>query len=79
MLNKGDKPYSSKDLFAKLQIIWKVSGPWSLLSLVRGLYEFIFASHEDLRKVWAAGTINLKPRVLRLFEWAKDFNIHMQR
>lgn len=64
MLNKGDKPYSSKDIFAKFQSIWKVSGPWSLLSLGRGFDEFTFASQEDLRKVWAVGTVNLMPRVL---------------
>jgi len=64
ILNKGDKPYSSKDLFAKLQKVWKVIGPWSLLSLGRGFYEFSFASHEDLRTVWEAGTVNLKPGVL---------------
>jgi len=25
------------------------------------------------------GTVNLKPGVLRLFEWSKDFNMHNQR
>ncbi|KEH15742.1 hypothetical protein MTR_0597s0030 [Medicago truncatula] len=29
--------------------------------------------------VWALGTINLKPGVLRLFEWTKDFNMNKQR
>jgi len=32
-----------------------------------------------MRSVWAAGTINLKPGVLRLFEWSKDFNMHTHR
>jgi len=45
----------------------------------KGFFEFTFASQEDLCKVWAAGTANLKPGVLRLFEWAKDFNIHTHR
>jgi len=44
MLNKGDKPYSSKDLFIKLQTTWKVSAPWSLRSIGRGFYEFTFAT-----------------------------------
>jgi hypothetical protein len=35
-------------------------------------------SHYELRTVWEAGTINLKPGVLQLFEWTKDFNIHTQ-
>jgi len=79
VLNKGDKPYSSKDITVKLQKLWKVKGPWHLLSLGWGFYEFFFASQEDMRTVWAAGTVSLKPGLLRLFEWTKDFNIHTQR
>jgi len=44
-----------------------------------GYYDFSFASYDDLRSIWAAGTINLKSSVLRLFEWTKDFNAHTQR
>jgi len=50
-----------------------------MLSLGRGFYGFFFASQEDMRTVWAAGTVSLKPGVLRLFEWTKDFNLHTQR
>jgi len=50
-----------------------------MLSLGRGFYEFSLASHDDLCTVWAAGTVNLKPGVLRLFEWTKEFNIHTQQ
>ena len=45
----------------------------------RGYYEFFFANENDKRTVWAAGTVNLKPGVLRIFEWTKDFNMHHQR
>jgi len=76
ILNKGDKPYSTKDIVAKLHKVWKVSGHWRLLSLSRGFYEFSFASPVDLRTVWAASTVKLEPGVLQLFEWTKDFNIH---
>jgi hypothetical protein len=79
VFSKGDKPLSSKDLAAKLQKLWKVKGPWHLTPLGRGFYEFFFNSQEDMRTVWAAGTINLKPRLLRLFEWKKDFNMHTHR
>jgi len=47
--------------------------------LGRGYYEFFFSSEEGMRMTWAMGTINLKPGVLRLFEWQKDFNMHKQR
>jgi len=40
VLSKGDKPYSSKDLAAKLQTTWKVKGPWHLTSLGREYFEF---------------------------------------
>jgi len=79
VLNKADKPYATKDIHLKLQNQWKTNGTWSMLSLGRGYYEFTFASENDLRMVWAVGTVNLKPSVLRLFEWRKDFNMHTQR
>jgi hypothetical protein len=47
-LNKGDKPYSSIDIVAKLPKLWKTNGQWRMLSLGRGYYEFSFASYEDL-------------------------------
>jgi len=50
-----------------------------MTSLGRGYYEFFFANENDKRTVWAAGTVNLKPGVLRIFEWTKDFNMHHQR
>lgn len=45
----------------------------------RGYYEFYFASETDIRSVWAKGTTILRPSVLRLFEWKKDFNMHKQK
>jgi len=67
VLSKGDKPYATKDITAKLHKLWKI-GPWHMASLGRGFYEFFFASQEDMCTVWAVGTINLKPGVLQLFE-----------
>lgn len=68
ILNKGDKPYAKKDIQTKLQKIWKTTGNWSMTSLGRGYYEFFFATETDKRNVWAAGTVNYNPGVLRLFE-----------
>jgi hypothetical protein len=78
VLNKGDKPYATKDIQLKLQKLWSTTDTWSMLSLGQGYYEFFFAIETDMHTVWAAGTVNLKPGVLRLFEWAKDFNMHTQ-
>jgi len=79
VLSKGDKPYTTKDIHLKLQKQWKTTGEWSMRPLGRGFFEFTFASDTDLRMVWASGTVNLKPGVLRLFEWTKDFNMNKQR
>ena len=46
------------------------------MSLGRGYYKLSFDSYKDLRTVWAIGTMNMKPGVLHLFEWTKDFNAH---
>lgn len=78
-MNKGDKPYTKKDIQTKLQKVWKTTANWSMTSLGRGYYEFFFVMENDKRNVWAAGTVNLKPGILRLFEWAKNFNMHNQR
>jgi hypothetical protein len=79
VLNKGDNPYTTREIETKLQKLWKTGGAWSMLSLGRGFYEFFFSNETDMRTVWAAGTMNLRPGVLRLFEWSKDFNMHTQR
>lgn len=79
VLNKGDKSYSTKEVQQKLVNHWKTTSPWTMLFLGRGYYEFFFSSELDLRTVWASGTVNLKPGVLRLFEWAKDFQGSKQR
>lgn len=79
VLNKGDKPYTNKDIHLKLLKQWKTSGEWSMRPLGRGFFEFTFAIDADLRMVWASGTLHLKPGVLRLFEWTKDFNMNKHR
>jgi len=79
VLNKGDKPYTTKDIESKLQKLWKIGGAWRMLSLGRGFYEFFFSNETNMRTVWSVGTMNLKPGLLRLFEWSKDFNMHTQR
>lgn len=79
VLSKGDKPYTTKDIHLKLHKQWKTTGAWSMTPLGRGYYEFFFSSEDDMHMVWAMGTVNLKPGVLRLFEWTKEFNMHKQR
>ncbi|AES63849.1 hypothetical protein MTR_2g013990 [Medicago truncatula] len=44
-----------------------------MVPLGKGYYDFHFYSAEDLKKIWAVGTVNLKPGLLRFSQWTKDF------
>jgi len=77
-MSKGEKPYTAKELYLKLSKLWKLSEHWKLVSLGHGFFEFQFPSLEDMHLAWAHDTMNLKPRVLRLFQWTKDFNTYTQ-
>jgi len=63
----------------KLSSLWREIGAWKLVSLGKGIYEFQFSSIEDMRKIWAIGTFNLKPGVLRLIKWSADFCPYTQK
>jgi len=60
-LNKGDKPYTAQDLTRALGKLWKISCSWKIISLGRGFYDFYFDYLGDMFKIWAAGTVNLRP------------------
>ena len=51
VLNKGDKPFSTREIESRLQKLWKIAGAWRMMSLGRGFYEFFFASEMDMRTV----------------------------
>ena len=78
-MNKGDKAYTAKEVSDKLSKHWKTKGPWTLIPLERGFYEMEFSSDDDLRNSFAMGTVNLKPGLLRLSRWTKDFNKYSLR
>ena len=44
-----------------------------------GYYDFHFESSDDLRRIWSAGTVNLKPRLLHFSQWTKDFSRATQK
>jgi hypothetical protein len=75
-LNKGDKPYSARDLSTKIGKLWKTLAGWKMVPLGKGYYDFHFDSADDLRKIWAAGTVNLQPG---LSQWTKDFKYLSQK
>jgi len=47
--------------------------------LGRGYFEFTCASYDDLRTVLIKGTLSMKPGLLRLIVWSKDFSARTQR
>jgi hypothetical protein len=75
LLNIGDKPLTARDLWDELNLIWKASCPWKLVSLGRGVYEFQFGSYEDMRLTWSMGTNNLKLDTVFLSKWTNYFNL----
>ena len=60
-LNKGDKPYSARDLSNKIGKLWKTTIGWKMVPLGKGYYDFHFDSADDLRKIWAVSTISVTP------------------
>jgi len=78
-LVKGDKPYTARDLATKLGSIWKLAHKWKMVPLGKGYYDFHFESKDNFQKIWAVGTVNLKPGLLRLSQWMKDFPHYSQK
>jgi len=77
-MNKGDKPYITKEVTTKLLKLWKTKGPWYPISLGHGFYEFSFSSEGDVRASLAMGMVNLKSGLLCLSQWSKDFKKYSQ-
>jgi hypothetical protein len=50
ILNKGDKPYSARDLSSKIAKLWKTTAGWKMVPLGKGYYDFLFELADDLGK-----------------------------
>jgi len=79
ILNKGDKPYFARDLNSKIRNISKTSAGWKMVPIGKGFYDFHFESRADLKKIWADGTVHIKPGLLRFSQWTKDFKLLKQK
>lgn len=77
-LHKGDAPLTTQALKAKLCNLWPHLQNWSMIPLGKGFFEFNFTSIEDMRRIWAIGTVNLKPGLMRFSQWTEDFAPHAQ-
>lgn len=47
-------------------------GKWSITSLGKEFFEFVFSSLEDCQRVWSMNAWTLSQGVLKLFLWSKD-------
>lgn len=77
-LHKGDSPVTTLALKERLNKQWPKLKNWCLIPLGKGFFEFRFGSIEEMRKIWAIGTVNLNPGLLRFFRWSKDFSPQAQ-
>jgi len=59
-LNKGDKPYTARDLVTKLGKVWKMVHKWKMVPLGWGYYDFLFEQPEDIGRIWTDGTVSLQ-------------------
>jgi len=73
LLRKGDVPLTTQALKMKLCNLWPNLHQWDLTPLGKGFFEFHFDSVDDMRKVWAMGTVNLRPGLMRFYCWSCDF------
>ena len=78
-LSKGEEPWKLPTLREKLQIIWKLSSPWRLISLERGFYHIFLHSEEEKSCVRGISALSLKFGILRLQPWVRNFNLYTQK
>lgn len=76
---KGDKPIKYKDLKVKLSQIQGVNETtWHITPMDKGFYTLNLKSNELERRVFARGTMHLKPRVFCISQWVQNFNLNFQ-
>jgi hypothetical protein len=71
---KGATPLTVAAVKSKLAPMWKDLSQWGVSSLGKDLYEFVFSTLEDVRRVRSIASSNLNPGLLKLFALSKDFN-----
>jgi hypothetical protein len=77
-LHKGDTPVTTQALKERLNKLWPQLQNWNRTPLGKGFFEFRFGSIEEMQRIWALGTVNLKPGLLRFYRWSKDFSPQAQ-
>lgn len=78
LFSNEDAPWKLLDLKAKLSEVWLLNSR-KLISMGRGFYHVLLYSEVDKAQIWAKGSFSLKPSVLCLREWTRDFNMETQK
>ena len=66
------------DLRNKLETMWGIKA-WHLIPLGKGFFSLRFDHVEDMRRVWAVGTLNLNPRLFRISQWSPNLSPFKQK
>ncbi|XP_057791024.1 uncharacterized protein LOC131007942 [Salvia miltiorrhiza] len=74
LLNKGEKPRTTRDLKAELQSLWAIKSPWFLMPMGKGYYTLKFTTPEDKATAKAHVIWDLAAGSIRLRDWVRYFN-----
>ncbi|XP_057775219.1 uncharacterized protein LOC130994202 [Salvia miltiorrhiza] len=74
LLNKGEKPRTTRDLKSELQSLWAIKSPWFLMPMGKGYYTLKFTTPEDKATAKAHVIWDLKAGSIRLRDWVRYFN-----
>lgn len=78
VLSKGDSPLTTKALKTRLLAIWSIQEAlWKITPLGKGFYNMDLKTSLAKNKVFAKGTLFLKPGLFHISEWIPNFNPHM--
>ncbi|KAL8542608.1 hypothetical protein ACS0TY_003478 [Phlomoides rotata] len=74
IMARGEEPYSLEDLSRKLEATWNIYGGWKLVPIGRGYYIVQLPNLDDRDIILGRSTWSLKPGVVRVQRWVRDFN-----
>lgn len=74
----GDTPWKIVNLKQRFYELWGLAS-WRLIALGKEFFHVLLFSAKDKASVWSRGSVNLRPKVVRLQEWSIDFNSCTQK
>lgn len=78
IMQKGDRPYSTLEIFDKLVILWGIQN-FRIVPIGKGYFHVFLNSMDNQSLVLSIGALNLKPGIFRVSRWVPDFNSASQK